>query len=611
MPVNKYTDIMGKLEAARNPSMEQNIQDAIISTESSGRPEAIGDVGAAAGDSRGLMQIQDATARGLYKKGLLPKVWNGKKVKKRDLPSLLLDPEFNKQAGSALFEDNRNILKKKAIREGIEITDNDLQDLTIKAHNQGVSKTIRRDLMNEEKQNPIVQKYLEKVRGSVTPEVQQIPDVTENIPAYADGGTVEEKKYPETYQEMMADLDVRKAQYAEDKRNAEYGDIASGLLGSFGEYGAKKGAADAQAASGMQIKAPEVKIKPTNLVAGLEVPKLGDYLKQTQMMKTLKSLQGSKQQKDFTLGEGQVRYGAKGKVIASGPKKKESPVKTKVIKSMAAGIPVTKLINANTGELIKEFSAAPTKPGEIPLSIDPKSKESKASQEKLKGIGFSISDKDLLKLSQQDIEKNFGAFIRKTTRKIELTREARMAEKQAWAIKEKDEVSDKQLESITALDDIQQMVDRVVELKKKVKLSKGLVGPKVRQVATQIGAEYLGIDPDEDYVRLQALVEKQLSDYIKSASGLTVSDQEATRLSRAIPSMSMPDGQFNSVMKEFQKTLKDVKTTRFKNIKGYQGKFVPNEMVQNREGLIKKVIKKYPKYSREKAIKFLKEKKRW
>lgn len=173
------------------PSMPESIQNAIIGVESGGKSDAIGDIGFKAGDSRGLMQIQDHTARGLLANGLLPKEWKGKKVKKKDLPQLLLDPEFNKTAGAALYNDNRKMLLNAAKKRQMELTPEQEKELLIKAHNQGMPKTIRRDLYGDEPVNPKVQEYLNKVKSR----------------AYADGGTVEPNYFdtPEEYAQRQED----------------------------------------------------------------------------------------------------------------------------------------------------------------------------------------------------------------------------------------------------------------------------------------------------------------------------------------------------------------------------------------------------------------------
>lgn len=165
----------------------------IIHAESSGRPAVIGDVKATAGESRGLMQIQARTAKELYKKGLLPKTWNGKKVKKNRLPELLLDPEFNKIAGSVLYQDNKRILRKKAQKSMIPVSEQELDDLATKAHNQGVTRTIKRDLLKEEPLNPKVQEYLKKMK-----EKQGFQDG--GIPQELVGASIT----PEEYETMLA-----------------------------------------------------------------------------------------------------------------------------------------------------------------------------------------------------------------------------------------------------------------------------------------------------------------------------------------------------------------------------------------------------------------------
>ena len=164
--------------------MDKELQDAIIQTESSGRPHVEGDDG----QSHGLMQIQENTAKGLHRQGLLPEKWQGKKVKRKDLPLLLKDPEFNKMAGTALYVDNKNRLKKVAEKHGIQYTPDQLNDWAIKAHNQGVTRTIKREVLGQEPILPNVDNYLNKVKSQISvpsPELQLKP-------AYQEGGLVEQ-----------------------------------------------------------------------------------------------------------------------------------------------------------------------------------------------------------------------------------------------------------------------------------------------------------------------------------------------------------------------------------------------------------------------------------
>lgn len=360
--INRYQSLLDNLGARRSPDQQipLAIQEAIISTESSGRPSVIGDIGAVGGESRGLMQIQDETVRGLYNRNLLPKVWNGKKVKKRDLPELLLDPEFNKQAGAALYEDNKKILAKKAKQKGMKLSDQELEDLAIKSHNQGVTRTIKRDLLQEESLNPKVQQYLEKVKSRQNfqdggfagiNELGALTDADLNRqiledklnreadlagkPQFQEGGFVEDPDQfnqepfePEvptlqpgpdtTYQDMMAAFDKEKEQYREEKKRASMIDLMSNITRAFGKYGARRGAAKAQIAGGFEIAAPKVDIKATDLVAGLKKPDLKEYLQKTQMMKTLAGLKEKKGPKAKVVA-GRIYEKEKGKWVPKTP----------------------------------------------------------------------------------------------------------------------------------------------------------------------------------------------------------------------------------------------------------------------------------------------------
>jgi hypothetical protein len=153
-----------------NDNIDPRLMQSIVQQESSGRPTVIGD----AGESIGLMQIQKETARGLYKQGLLPKKWEGKNVKKKDLPKLLENPDFNKLAGAALYVDNKQRIRRVAKKNGIQLTPDQLNDMAIKAHNQGVTKTINRELLGKEETLPTVDAYLKNVKSRIQPLEQPI-----------------------------------------------------------------------------------------------------------------------------------------------------------------------------------------------------------------------------------------------------------------------------------------------------------------------------------------------------------------------------------------------------------------------------------------------------
>ena len=331
--LDRQQKMLDDLERSRQPQISPAIQDAIIGVESAGNPNAVGDVGARAGSSTGLMQIQSQTARDLYKQGKLPKVWNGKKVKKKDLSELLKDPEFNKQAGAALYEDNRKVLRRSAKRRGVEVSPEQEEDLLIKAHNQGMTKTLKRDLYGEEPLNPKVQKYLDKVKGRMVPvfedggavydpdlytldpsiyqpeevidpldesrfdlldpalqglEPEIAPDIIpEEVPVEEEPAA---SPQADLYQQMMDEYAKEKDQHKKDKKAAAIADFAASAVGAIGQYGVSKGAAEAQAASGMRFQAPDLGFKGTELVKGLKSPNLKEYLSKVKMMKDLRSL---------------------------------------------------------------------------------------------------------------------------------------------------------------------------------------------------------------------------------------------------------------------------------------------------------------------------------
>ena len=146
----------------------KDIEEAIIQKESSGRPGVVGDVGLPGGSSTGLMQIQRDTAKDMLKKKLLPREWKGKAVTDKDLPQLLKDPEFNRLAGAALFVDNKRRLRSVSKKRGGPVSEDMINDWAIKAHNQGLTQTIKREVRGEKGTLPSVDTYLQKVKSGVS-----------------------------------------------------------------------------------------------------------------------------------------------------------------------------------------------------------------------------------------------------------------------------------------------------------------------------------------------------------------------------------------------------------------------------------------------------------
>jgi len=202
------------------------------------------------------------------------------------------------------------------------------------------------------------------------------------------------------------------------------------------------------------------------------------------------------------------------------------------------------------------------------LSDDPNSEQSKKMQEALKSAGYK---EDLSGFSEADLKKNLSGFLRKTTKELDIDREKRLKEKQAWQVGEKDEVSDKQLESINSLNIMKEMANKAKQLKSKV--NTGVYSQKMHEAS-----RFLPFDvQNEDQAALTQIIGTNLADYIKDISGAAVSEQEAERLRKNLPTMNDDDKIFNRKMEEFQKILDKTMKTRIVNMKDYQGKYIPED----------------------------------
>ncbi len=74
-----------------------------------------------------------------------------------------------------------------------------------------------------------------------------------------------------------------------------------------------------------------------------------------------------------------------------------------------------------------------------------------------------------------------------------------------------------------------------------------------------------GIDPD--YASLRRSVNQSLAKYLKSMSGVAISEAEAKRLSTVLPSMDMDDKEFTRVLGDFEKALTRERATYLGDLK--------------------------------------------
>ena len=166
--LDKLTGLQDDYSSAQGhlfPSSPESIAEAQRFKESSLDPEAVGDQG----KSFGLYQMQIPTTRKLIDGGKLPKEWKGKDLSKdENLKEALFDPEFNQAARDSLSEDNTKNLKRKVEEEGRPFDNYVMQhrpdELALRAHNQGLTKTLNREVRGRDKINPDVDKYVQEIK---------------------------------------------------------------------------------------------------------------------------------------------------------------------------------------------------------------------------------------------------------------------------------------------------------------------------------------------------------------------------------------------------------------------------------------------------------------
>ena len=120
-------------------------------------------------------------------------------------------------------------------------------------------------------------------------------------------------------------------------------------------------------------------------------------------------------------------------------------------------------------------------------------------------------------------------------------------------IEEKDELSDKQTEQINAFDTGQNLITKIRDLFPKAKDDLGFYASKFEE-----GKKFVpGMERDSDFVAMQQMVGTQLADYVKQISGAAVSEEEAQRLAKNIPSVNDKPNEFMRKLDEFEKILQE------------------------------------------------------
>jgi hypothetical protein len=124
-------------------------------------------------------------------------------------------------------------------------------------------------------------------------------------------------------------------------------------------------------------------------------------------------------------------------------------------------------------------------------------------------------------------------------------------------------LSDKQTGEIESLDNALSMVD-TIEMEKP-KFNTGPIKNRAQGALSLVGLE------DPEYAAFKARTIDTLSDYVKSKSGLQVTDAERRALAEVVPNSSMDDDTFNSTLNVFKERLNSIRGQKV-DIFGKQGK---------------------------------------
>jgi len=142
-------------------------------------------------------------------------------------------------------------------------------------------------------------------------------------------------------------------------------------------------------------------------------------------------------------------------------------------------------------------------------------------------------------------------------------------EKFDFSREEKNELSDKQVETLTQYDFAIDSVDRIREL---------IPGITTGPITSRVNAlkQYLDTSPTA-YNELRSETIDSLSQYIKSISGAQVSDKEREFLERAFPNINDAPKVFLDKLNQLENRVRQRRFRFVKNVSNFQGKSVLQE----------------------------------
>jgi len=461
-----------------------------------------------------------------------------------------------------------------------------INDFAIKAHNQGLTKTLKRDVHGKEPVNPKVESYLQKVKSGIadiqkqrqqdmdarkaalTPTENLGPTPSTPIPAADLVPQMKEQVIPDKQQiasqpELSSQLQMEDGGLVPDY--SQYDDIQSPLRPKEDmDYTDAKETAAQGVALADEEKADSIapKADVSREVEGVEgLTPTEELAKDDGVDKeTLSNLREVRNSPNIDVqAEYNKLMGAYKDAKDSRDEARSTRSKLEMIDAMSkfsSQFAAGKAQEAGGFEVkghkggIKVPTVEELDKGE-PLNVLRDRMALLKQYESSRGNKKSSDYKERT-LALAEKRYKLGEDRLRVMEDRELGKQGRFDRSQDFREKEKQEISDKQTETISEFDTGQALVD---EVKKLIKSNKDNLGPWASQA--EEGKKYVpGMSRDSDFVAMQSLVGTQLADYVKRMSGAAVSEEEAQRLAKNIPTMTDKPESFQRKLKEFEKILK-------------------------------------------------------
>lgn len=170
--------------------------------------------------------------------------------------------------------------------------------------------------------------------------------------------------------------------------------------------------------------------------------------------------------------------------------------------------------------------------------------------------------------------------LEETKKRRELSEEI-----QEWKVKEKDELSDKQTEALTSLQETMDALDNLA-------VEKASIDTGPLSAAQSWTAQKFGID-DPNKSAFKASILDNISKRVKALSGTAASDKERAWIAETLPAMTDNDASFTAKLNEARKRLNMVYERKVKGFTG-QGKQpgklqIPEKLERFKTGQDKKI----------------------